>query len=154
MAIEVRPNYPYGEDLPTVHTRDGVIGTAWPVSGYPSSIGGDGVGATIDNDTLKITVTLPPGYSPQTYAQTLKAAYIAGEYVKLFAKKQESYGVGNIDEFGELGVLVRATDKAKRLKQLIYENRTNDLESIEDTWIDLMGYGLIGLLVHRGKWRD
>lgn len=101
---------------------------------------------------IHLSIPVPATYSEQTFQQTREAARIAQEYLTLFAQKQESYGKGNISDFGEIGVLIRANDKIKRLRQLVYENRTNDLESVEDTWKDLMGYGLIGWMVHRGMW--
>ena len=36
----------------------------------------------------------------------------------VFAKKQHDYGPGNISSFGEVGVLVRVSDKIARLKNL------------------------------------
>lgn len=110
---------------------------------------------------LTVTVLLPDSYKPVTVNQTVKAALIASEYLALFASKQESYGVGNIDGFGEIGVLVRTNDKYQRLRNLlgvqddgsIGKPSTNDLESVRDTWLDLMGYALIGTLVHDKNWR-
>lgn len=104
--------------------------------------------------TVHVSIEVPESYSDTTVNQTIKAAQFAAQYLLLFAQKQESYGIGNIDEFGELGVLIRSNDKIRRLRQLIYEKRTNDLESVEDTWKDLMGYGLIGWMVHKGVWRE
>lgn len=59
------------------------------------------------------------------------------------------YGPGNIAEFGELGVLVRLSDKFARLK-----NQSKDFadESIIDTYMDIIGYALIGIAWKRGDW--
>jgi hypothetical protein len=72
----------------------------------------------------------------------------------VFKQKQASYGKGNIADFGEMGVLIRANDKISRLKNLLFHNKENPLsdESIEDTWIDLADYALIALLVRSGAW--
>ena len=77
------------------------------------------------------------------------------ELLKLFDGKQRDYGSGNVAAFGELGVLVRCTDKVMRLKNLLHDNagRKPNHESIEDSWRDLAVHAMIGLLVHRGDWK-
>lgn len=104
------------------------------------------------SNRLAIEVDIPDHYSAETLEQTRKAIELLAEYAQLFAAKQEAYGRGNIDGFGELGALVRLNDKVERLKNLIYRGKANDLEAIEDTWLDVVGYGLIGLMIHRGRW--
>lgn len=76
------------------------------------------------------------------------------EYLALWKHKQRSYGVGNIAEYGELGCLIRATDKIKRLRNIVYKGIGNPLsdETIEDTWLDLLGYAAMGLMCRRGQW--
>lgn len=72
---------------------------------------------------------------------------------QVMISKQRDYGSGNISEFGELGVLIRATDKQKRLKNLLYDNPGQARnESLEDTWVDVSNYGIIALMVRRGIW--
>lgn len=102
---------------------------------------------------VSVTLSLPAHFTQETVDQTIKAATVAAEYLALFSRKQEAYGVGNIDGFGELGVLVRLNDKIERLKNLLYHKRSSDLESVADTWDDVIGYGIIGGMVHRGLWR-
>lgn len=79
-----------------------------------------------------------------------EAAYkIAAGVADLIISKQHDYGHGNILAFGEFGVLVRASDKLERLKNL---HRLGDCpanETIEDTWKDLAGYALIALMLGR-----
>jgi hypothetical protein len=103
--------------------------------------------------TITIQVGVPENYSDQTYQITKVAAAQLQKYLELFLKKQESYGMGNIGSFGELGVLVRLNDKIERLKNLVYRKTSNDLEAVEDTWDDALGYALIGKLVHLGLWK-
>lgn len=64
-------------------------------------------------------------------------------------ERGRKYGPGNIAEFGELGVLVRLSDKLARLR-----NSKDDFsdESVADTWLDVVGYGLIGLMIQKGLW--
>lgn len=82
----------------------------------------------------------------------LNATFNLGKYLELFIKKQKDYGPCNIADFGEFGVLVRLNDKVRRLKNLLQKGESPSNESIEDTWMDVIGYGLIGLMLHRGEW--
>ena len=103
--------------------------------------------------TLGFEAVVPACYSHDTLMQTKKLLAVMAEYATLFSAKQEAYSRGNIDAFGELGVLVRASDKVNRLKSLIVEHRVNDLpETVRDTWTDLLGYAAIGLMTHDGTW--
>lgn len=83
---------------------------------------------------------------------TLDMAYdrVIEEAREICLKRHEDYGPGNISRHGELGVLVRMDDKLARLEHLL--GREAKCESIEDSWLDLVNYAVIGLLVHRGVW--
>lgn len=48
------------------------------------------------------------------------------------------------------GVILRLNDKINRLKGLCDPSIIPNFESRDDTWMDVMGYGLIGLLLNRG----
>ena len=84
------------------------------------------------------------------------------EQYALMVRKQQDYGPGNIAAFGELGVLVRLSDKFERLKHLLVtqddqgriiprsDNPAN--ESIDDSYRDLLNYALIALMVRHGQW--
>lgn len=74
------------------------------------------------------------------------------EALKLFIAKQYDYGPENISNFGDIGVLVRLNDKIERLKNLMFNGNTAVNESIEDTWIDIGNYGLIGLMCKQDLW--
>ncbi|MBS3156263.1 DUF1599 domain-containing protein [Candidatus Woesearchaeota archaeon] len=71
----------------------------------------------------------------------------------LLEKKNEMYGDGNIDQMGEEGIMFRLNDKIIRLKNLLEKNINPPEETIEDTWKDIIGYGIIGLMVRRKKWK-
>lgn len=71
------------------------------------------------------------------------------EVEELVAQRGKKYGPGNIQEFGELGVLVRLSDKLSRLRHTT-ENFAD--ETSTDSWMDVIGYGLIGLAWSRGDW--
>lgn len=84
----------------------------------------------------------------KTFEEALQA--IAKEVVELVIAKQHDYGHGNILAFGEFGVLVRTSDKLERLKNLLKSNTEPENETIEDTWMDLVGYSLLALMLRRG----
>ncbi len=71
----------------------------------------------------------------------------------LLKKKNEMYGDGNIEKIGEEGVITRLIEKLERLKHLTSINKNPSEETIEDTWKDVIGYGVIGLMVRRKKWK-
>lgn len=75
---------------------------------------------------------------------------LASEAVRLVISKQFDYGKDNILKCPldpKLGVLIRLNDKLSRLGNLLSENKNPQNESIRDTWADIVGYGLIGLML-------
>ena len=72
--------------------------------------------------------------------------------IKLFDQKQRDYGRLNIAKFGQIGVLVRASDKIERLTNLIQSARVPSNESVEDSWQDLSVYGAIARVINKGSW--
>ena len=81
----------------------------------------------------------------------VQAMKLALKFVKVLDEKQQDYGPDNITISGELGVIVRSQDKLCRLKHLLGKETVNN-ESASDSWMDLANYGLIGYMVHNGKW--
>lgn len=77
-----------------------------------------------------------------------------GAFVPMFYGKQLDYGVGNINKFGKLGVLVRLNDKVERLNSLWHDGRIPTHETVEDTLYDIIGYAIIGLLMQNGEWPE
>ena len=76
------------------------------------------------------------------------ACYEVGkEIAELVIKKQHDYGKDNILAFGELGVLIRTNDKIARLRNLL--NKEGVTEPRIDAWMDIVGYGIIALLLDR-----
>ena len=61
--------------------------------------------------------------------------------------KQHDYGHDNILVFKEQGLVVRLWDKINRLKNLVWNNNNPKNESIEDTFTDIAGYAIIGLML-------
>ena len=91
---------------------------------------------------------------------------IQKEMYTMFARKHMDYGLNNIalggdivnnnddKQFSLTGLCIRLTDKISRLKNLLINGRSFvEGEGIQDTFIDIANYGIIGLLVGRDKWK-
>ena len=90
---------------------------------------------------------------------------IQKEMYDMFARKHMDYGLNNIALGGNLnnpedkkfsltGLAIRLTDKISRLKNLLINGKNYVKgEGMEDTFIDIANYGIIGLLVGRDKWK-
>tara|TARA_B100000767_G_C19629333_1_gene477525 strand:- start:473 stop:946 length:474 start_codon:yes stop_codon:yes gene_type:complete len=91
---------------------------------------------------------------------------IQAEMYEMFARKHMDYGLNNIalggdivnnsddKQFSLTGLCIRLTDKISRLKNLLINGRAFVKgEGMEDTFIDIANYGIIGLLVGRDKWK-
>ena len=88
------------------------------------------------------------------------------EQYELFAKKMMDYGLSNISlgttleepediKLSITGIWLRCNDKINRLKNLIKRDGKNYVsnEPIIDSFIDIANYGVIAMLVMRGKWK-
>ena len=91
---------------------------------------------------------------------------IQKEQYDLFASKMMDYGLGNISLGSDLntredrdlsltGIWLRCNDKINRLKNILKRNGKNYVagEASIDSWVDISNYGIIAMLVTRGKWR-
>ena len=90
---------------------------------------------------------------------------IGMEMYQMFAAKHMDYGLNNIALGGDLkseddkkfsltGLCIRLTDIISRLKNLLINGKNYVRgEGMEDTFIDIANYGIIGLLVGRDKWK-
>ena len=90
---------------------------------------------------------------------------ISEEMYELFAAKHMDYGLNNISLGGDLtnandknfsltGLAIRLTDKISRLRNLLINGKNYVKgEGMEDTFMDISNYGIIGLLVGRNKWK-
>ena len=91
---------------------------------------------------------------------------IQKEQYELFARKMMDYGLNNVTLGGDIvnnsddkkfsltGLVIRLTDKINRLRNLVVsgKNYVKD-EGMEDTFIDIANYGIIGMLVGRNLWK-
>ena len=90
---------------------------------------------------------------------------ISEEMYEMFARKHMDYGLNNISLGGDLknpndkkfsltGLAIRLTDKISRLRNLLTNGKNYVKgESMEDTFVDVANYGIIGMLVGRDKWK-
>ena len=76
------------------------------------------------------------------------------ELLEMFLKKHKDYGKGNILSNKELGISMRISEKVERLKHLLMTNQDPANESIEETWVDIAVYAVIGVLYRRGQFQD
>ena len=84
-----------------------------------------------------------------------EAAIIARKAIDLLVQKHDDYGPDNISDApgGALnGLSVRLHDKVARLNNLLSNHKKPKNETIQDTFIDILNYALIALLVLDGKW--
>ena len=84
-----------------------------------------------------------------------RPAHILNELYELVIRKQHDYGHGNILKFGIPGLQVRMSDKVERIKNLrkrAAAGAGNAVvgEALEDSYKDLIGYSLIGLMLQAG----
>ena len=86
------------------------------------------------------------------------------QYV-LFLHKQHDYGPGNISVGTQLqtpeevklsltGLWFRMNDKIQRLKTLLMGDKEAAVEDepMEDAYLDVSNYGIMAVIVSRGKW--
>ena len=87
----------------------------------------------------------------------LNVRQVMTELGDLLIKKHKDYGPKNISNspYGATnGLIVRMWDKIARIVNLTKDgkNITAENEPLEDSFKDIANYGIIGLLVLRGKW--
>ena len=70
--------------------------------------------------------------------------------VSFLASKQRDYGPQNITKFGIQGLKVRMWDKIARINNLVAQGREPSNESLVDSYVDLMGYCVIAVMVTNG----
>jgi len=116
----------------------------------------------IDDETNQ-TITIFEEEYPELADEFIQ---IQKEMYEMFARKHMDYGLNNIALGGDIlnnkddkkfsltGLCIRLTDKISRLKNLLINGRSFvQGEGMEDTFIDIANYGIIGLLVGRDKWK-
>ena len=86
---------------------------------------------------------------PETFDEACQR--VATQIAYVVISKQHDYGHDNILGFGDKGLVVRMWDKVSRLKNLIWNgNGVAKHEPIQDTFTDIAGYAIIGLMLEKG----
>ena len=117
--------------------RGSWVGGSWY---RPQEVRADRVGSTAQSVTPAFKMAL---------------AHIYDQAEELLLSKAEDCGPRNISAspFGPLfGLLVRLYDKQARAVNLVTEGHQANHESLEDTFLDMLNYSAIALLVIRGQW--
>ena len=136
------------------------------VSKYHELISEEEFDQLVKKDPDAVTVSLAVETFENEYPE-LSEEYkrISEEMYEMFARKHMDYGLNNISLGGDLknsedkkfsltGICIRLTDKISRLKNLLINGKNYVKgEGMEDTFIDIANYGIIGLLVGRDKWK-
>jgi hypothetical protein len=115
------------------------------------------------DDEVNQTITIFEEEYPEL---SVEFKNIQKEMYEMFAAKHMDYGLNNIALGGDIlnnendkkfsltGLCIRLTDKISRLKNLLINGRSFvQGEGMEDTFIDIANYGIIGLLVGRDIWK-
>ena len=89
----------------------------------------------------------------KTNPKSLDEAFeiINQELLAMFLRKHKDYGKGNILANKELGIAMRISEKVERAKHLLATNQHPENETIDETWIDIAVYAVIGAMYGR-KW--
>ena len=136
------------------------------VSKYHELISEEEFDQLVETNPDAVTVSLAVETFENEYPE-LSEEYkrISEEMYEMFARKHMDYGLNNIALGGDLtnaedkkfsltGLAIRLTDKISRLKNLLINGKNYVRgEGMEDTFIDIANYGIIGLLVGRDKWK-
>jgi len=121
---------------------------------YDSDWRGYPIPKTSTNKT-KVTVTTKPVKDVRFSDLEINALVTTVDAIGLLIKKHNDYGPKNISDApgGPLtGLAVRLHDKVARLSNLVTNNKKPSNESLEDTFVDILNYAVIGLLVLKDKW--
>ena len=95
-----------------------------------------------------IVLALVPHYDMVLSSKMKKAE----DVLPLLRRKQEDYGYNNISAFGIDGILVRMHDKIARIENLTDKQVEGLNEPLTDSFYDLIGYCIIGIMVALGIW--
>ena len=136
------------------------------VSKYHELISEEEFDQLVEKDPDAVTVSLAVETFENEYPELSEEnKRISEEMYEMFARKHMDYGLNNIALGGDLtnaedkkfsltGLAIRLTDKISRLKNLLINGKNYVRgEGMEDTFIDIANYGIIGLLVGRDKWK-
>jgi hypothetical protein len=134
------------------------------VSKYEENMSSREISNAKSGKTSKIDVILH--FENQYPELAEEFSIIQEEQYELFARKHLDYGLNNIALGGDIvnnnddkkfsltGLAIRLTDKISRLRNLMVNGKNYvEGEGMEDTFIDIANYGIIGMIVGRNKWK-
>ena len=89
-----------------------------------------------------------PNYWLRLGALSVKSHEMDKEFVaRTLCEKQNDYGPENIARFMHKGIILRLRDKVARLENLLNNGIEAKNEAIDDTYMDIVGYAVIGLML-------
>ena len=107
-------------------------------------------------DKDKLAATIVDGLELKT-DMGREIVLVALDCIKLFDDKQQDYGSDNIAATRQIGIAGRLQDKVARMRHILMKAIRGDdninNESLEDTYKDVANYGMIGWILHKGKWK-
>jgi hypothetical protein len=123
-----------------------ILGAIAAVAGMRNSENAENNPSLLDD----IIRNLPTGKIESDSKNTIFDSWMSRELVTTtLIKKQNDYGHNNVARFGRQGLLVRVHDKIARIKNLQKPGKSVKNESITDTYIDIVGYSVIGIMWER-----
>lgn len=131
-----------------------ILGAIAAAAGFKNlaflSIGGPAAGQEVTGKFKNFASSYPYPEFSVTSDKSKKMQNLCANILATLCRKQNDYGHENIARFGRLGLLVRVHDKIARLNNLLAKGGVPQNESIEDTYVDIVGYSAIGMMVERG----
>lgn len=103
------------------------------------------------NDTSMLVSMLERAGIGALHSLSEQSPFSIDEMHSLLCSKQHDYGHGNILHFGIVGVAVRLCDKIARRSNLLKRNAGAMNESLTDTYMDILGYAAIALMLEDGS---
>jgi len=89
-----------------------------------------------------------PNYWLRLGALSVKSHEMDKDFVaRTLCEKQNDYGPENIARFMHKGIILRLHDKVARLENLLNNGIEAKNEAIDDTYMDIVGYAVIGLML-------
>jgi hypothetical protein len=134
----------------------------WEQAAWETIRGFADIPALVNSDTwLQFTDDALPEWHDDVADVAVMLGYIAAntrrntdiawsDVWKTVISKQRDYGHGNILRSGLVGVIVRLGDKIERAKNLVATGAAPTHESLADTYMDMIGYCVLGVMLING----
>lgn len=93
------------------------------------------------------TISGPLLDGPTLSSREIDIQFACKKLAEILIKKNRDYGSGNIARHGQKGILVRIDDKTARIENLLDNPSKVNCESIDDNWLDIAGYAILGYII-------